>query len=1335
MADQDQPQEGANVNIIAAPSLSAPQVALQRDIVEPQLQAQADRASSKKKRKKKKKNKKKKEIPSLPALLPAAAQAELQHNVAAPQHQVKDDAASPEAKRKKKPISVSLAAPSLSAPQVALQRDIVEPQLQAQADRASSKKKRKKKKKNKKKKEIPSLPALLPAAAQAELQHNVAAPQHQVKDDAASPEAKRKKKAISFSLAAPSLSAPQIALQQDAVELPDQAQVDRASSKKKRRKKKKNRRKKEISSLSAPPPAPLAGIQHDATAPQHQEQDDAESAEKEMKKRGISSILDASSPDFPISSPPTHQPLPVAATAFDPVYKGDPPSPGSATYLKAKKSAKVNVDIDSSNIYMDAGKATLTKAKVATTIFHAPVNINIEHTATPPTAEQQHQVQNDAPSAESKKKKKEISYSSGEHTTEFIDHFYERTANKTKVNITENYRAQKLNEPDFEVNPQLREVPDFYRGEMAPKVTEYNIEPGFSVKKSEEKYGELISLDELVEQLRSKKYRYTAMIGQAGSGKTTMTKRLAGRLQIADKAPADEKLKPERRFEFFHHLEIKNIPIFNGTTEDDKISPHELLFGKIEPVLAEPAVEGGYEWMQENQSKCILFLDGLDQATWSLIEKKHNKMRYTDKSSTATIMYNLITGHLFPKMTIVISSREHRIARLPLELRPQFMTALAGLNLDDVKRLFIAVLGDTGEKAWEKLTMQSPALIAFSSVPLFLIYNAIVCKFNPEKLADTMTEVVLEILRIFTRSDHIHEFKQKKDKQIQQILCNLMKMSFDGTKEKRVIFTIHDLEKVKLESREVNSIIINVPGKSMFNQRLMEIDHLMFFSHQVIQEILSALYISNMDSTMFRNFVETEIEGDHWAVVRRLLSGIILNPDIESKLITNFSPDARQDEKRRILKEFLEYQSYGYMKPYQNMELYGTLYEANDTDLIQSYHQIKRIIEFTDISFTTAGMHLMSSVMRRCKQLVMVCLAKCDLNAELAHILQSNLEGSCLKIDYLDVSVNKDLGPAGWAEVGLVVTQCQVKKFKAQECNLTREEMKAFRENTCNAKLDKLDVSNNHCMFCGPPTDFLGEVGIVITQCQVKTFKAVRCDLTTEAMKELKENTRKAKLDKLDVSDNLDLELDGEVGLFVKQCHVKTLKVENCNLTAKRMKAFRKKTSKSKSDKLDVSGNYWFRPDVIGELGLVVTQRQVKKFKANSCNLTAEGMKAFKKNTLGAKLEELDVSDNKCLGPDGFGDLGVVVTQCQVKVFKARDCNLTAEGMKAFKKNTPNAKIECLDLRFKEVNKLGDEVLSTIIEIVRQCQVQTLKIEFWKFNSYKLQRLYELRADTGVRII
>ncbi|XP_077972476.1 ribonuclease inhibitor-like isoform X3 [Styela clava] len=478
-----------------------------------------------------------------------------------------------------------------------------------------------------------------------------------------------------------------------------------------------------------------------------------------------------------------------------------------------------------------------------------------------------------------------------------------------------------------------------------------------------------------------------------------------------------------------------------------------------------------------------------------------------------------------------------------------------------------------------------------------------------------MTEVMLQILHIFMRSAHARE-KEK----IEEILQKLMQMSFEGTKENRVIFTIKDLEKVKLSPLEVQDFVIKVPGKNMFNQHLMEGDHLMFFSHQIFQELLSALYISSMDSTTFRTFIETEIRDDHWEVVRRFLSGIILNPDIESSLITNLSSGARQDDKREVLRKFLAFQSSQKMKSYEELELFGTLYETNDTDLICSC--IKNI-NFSNESFTTVGMHAMSSVMRRCSQLEFVRLQNCNLNAELVHILKSNLNGSSLKLNQLNVSDNYGLGTDGFGELGLVVSQCHVETFRARECGLAAEGMEAFKKNTRNAKLIDLDVSFNKKL----ETDGFGELGLVVTQCHVEALFAI------------------------------------------------------------------------------------------------------------NCNLTAEKMEAFKENTPNAKLNDLDVSFNKNLGTDCFGKLGLVVTQCHVERFNARYCNLTAEGMEAFKENTPNAKIKFLNLSGNKVSRLGDEGLSTIREIVHQCQVETLAMMECDFNPDQLERFKTLIADTGVKFI
>nr|XP_039254800.1 uncharacterized protein LOC120331725 [Styela clava] len=815
-----------------------------------------------------------------------------------------------------------------------------------------------------------------------------------------------------------------------------------------------------------------------------------------------------------------------------------------------------------------------------------------------------------------------------------------------------------------------------------------------------------------------------------------------------------------------------------------------------------------------------------------------------------------------------------------------------------------------------------------------------------------MTDVMIQILYIFMRSVHAQERRNLK-----QNIRKLMGMSFEGTKEKRVIFTIDDLQKFGLHSDEVRDLIIKVPGNNMLCQHLMEGDSLMFFSHQILQEILASLYIANMDLATFKSFITEEIHDDHWSVVLRFLCGNIFNQDIKTEFLKDLTTVIDRKEKEALLRENLKAKISQCTEAYQKLELFGALYEANDAELIRSHVQK---INFENESFTAAGMYAMSSVMRRCDHLEQFRLVKCGLNAELMKCLELNLKGSglkvseldisgnqmnkqafkslgsalasidgkemglklqmcgltkdktdalgrnsgfkihtldvrnnsnitfdlflaiakvatqsevenlltdpceelhltteqlmelskwktcgkirtldvrnnseitfdlflaiakvatqsevknlltdpceelhatteqlmelskwktCGKLDKLDVSGNKNLGTAGWGEVGKVVLQCQVKAFEARNCNLTAEGMEAFKENTGNAKLDKLDVSGNKNLG----TAGWGEVGKVVLQCQVKAFEARNCNLTAEGMEAFKENTGNAKLDKLVVSGNRNLGTAGfaEVGKVVTQCHVKEFEARNCNLRAEGMKAFRENTLNAKLDKLVVSGNENLGSAGFAEVGKVVTQCHVKEFEARNCNLRAKGMKAFRENTLNAKihtldvrnnskitfdlflaiakvatqsevknlltdpcgelhptteqlielskwktcgkLNKLDVSGNKNLGTAGWGEVGKVVLQCQVKTFEAWNCNLTAEGMEAFKENTGNAKLDKLDVSGNK--NLGTAGWGEVGKIVLQCQVEALVARDCNLTAEGMQAFKENTGNAKIHTL
>ncbi|XP_077969788.1 uncharacterized protein LOC144424382 isoform X2 [Styela clava] len=97
--------------------------------------------------------------------------------------------------------------------------------------------------------------------------------------------------------------------------------------------------------------------------------------------------------------------------------------------------------------------------------------------------------------------------------------------------------------------------------------------------------------------------------------------------------------------------------------------------------------------------------------------------------------------------------------------------------------------------------------------------------------------------------------------------------------------------------------------------------------------------------------------------------------------------------------------------------------------------------------FTTAGMHVMSSDIRHCNQLTRVCLFNSNLNAELVHILKSNLEGSCLKIKLLNLDTNKvsKLRDDGLSTISEIVHQCQVETLEMLFCDFNSDQLEGFK--------------------------------------------------------------------------------------------------------------------------------------------------------------------------------------------------------------------------------------------------------------------------------------------------
>ncbi|XP_077970478.1 protein NLRC5-like [Styela clava] len=892
----------------------------------------------------------------------------------------------------------------------------------------------------------------------------------------------------------------------------------------------------------------------------------------------------------------------------------------------------------------------------------------------------------------------------GKHLAKFKKVVNSDAYRKSEDSVTGLYKDQRLVEPEFKANPRIRELSHFFGGEMSPKIQEYRKDAEFSVLLDNISEGKFVTMNQLIQSFHSKKNRLIAIVGQAGSGKTTFTKRL---VHISCEYSSGLKRLFKNSFDVIYFVNIRDL------LESDSITAMELLFGGITD-LSEESQKYGYEWIIENQEKVIFFFDGLDQANWSL-GGHHRKINHKEKAITPTVMYNVFTGHLFPNVQKVISSREHCIASLTGDLRPQLIYALVGLGPDDVKRLFITLLGDIGQPQWDQMCSTSPAIIPLSSVPVFLIYNAIVQKFNPKNSPDTMTGVMLEILDILLQSQHVRD---------KQVLHKLKEMAFRAMSEGRVVFTKDELLKFGIDPDSIQDLVIKVPGRTRASHCLLEGTQQIYFSHQVIEENLAAMFVSEMGVGDFEEFVREFIHQDHWSVVRKFLCGILLNPalgiDWPTQMLQIKDKKAKEEILRRSMNEQLKKRN----DSTALMELFGALYESNDAELIRSH---VRVINFKYATINPSGMLAISSVMRRSGNLNLLRFSECDLTTELFDIMISNLKDSQLKIKkfVLNNRFNAEL----FASV-TKFTESYVDEMVLESC-MGKDEVGIMSRSVISKKvfINKLTLNNIKMS-----KQLSIETGIVFSKYNVECLSLWNIDFMREIhLRNFLKHFGNGKVKKFVLSDRFNAELFASVTKFTES-YVDEIVLRECmgkdevgiiSRSVISKKVFINRITLSYSNMSE---------QLCIETGIICSKYNVECLSLQHVNLREIHLRKFLKHVGSGKLRKLDVGFNENLGAEGYAVTGIIVSQCEVEIVGMQGCNLTAKEMIAFKENVRDAKIKYWDLRGNKLDKLGDEGLSTISGIVRQCQVHTSVLTRCHFDDDQLERFKALIADTGVQL-
>ena len=384
------------------------------------------------------------------------------------------------------------------------------------------------------------------------------------------------------------------------------------------------------------------------------------------------------------------------------------------------------------------------------------------------------------------------------------------------------------------LHPEIFEVKDFYEG----GAKSINNRPSADCQ---------VNVNQLLSHDNAK--RFQCLIGPPGVGKTTLSKRLV-------------KLST---FKLSIRLRFSEINYTN------KLTLQELLLHKkfVKFGFTSQKCQKAFSWVIANQSKCLLILDGLDQAQFELSDEPADE-DYNEQLGVSTIIACLFKKTFLPQVRIIITSRPHALLSLHYSLRPDNIYQLQGLSQEDTATLLRCFAGNQFEDMSFKLKQLDPKLEDLCRCPL-LLQMFFLSQMHPSRSigeATTMTRIFATVLENFQHSKHNRA-------KFQKIQVKLARLAYNTFIDNQILITWADVEKEGLEENEIHDLIVVIPGYEGMSFQVLDLEKTLFFSHQLFHEYYCAWHVCNSKDKDFRSFLEVTKDNDNFDVVKKFLFGLV----------------------------------------------------------------------------------------------------------------------------------------------------------------------------------------------------------------------------------------------------------------------------------------------------------------------------------------------------------------------------------------------------------------------------------------------------------------------------
>ncbi|KAK1158296.1 protein NLRC3-like [Acipenser oxyrinchus oxyrinchus] len=388
-------------------------------------------------------------------------------------------------------------------------------------------------------------------------------------------------------------------------------------------------------------------------------------------------------------------------------------------------------------------------------------------------------------------------------------------------------------------------------------------EVGNAFKKLEwESSGNLYEFGTIFRNLLQLDEGVTLLCGVAGSGKTTVTKKL---IQEWAKDP-----QPAKTVFVFTFRELNLIT--DPKSLKELLSSH---YSHLKPVLSQ---------ILTDPSRILLILDGLDEFRFPLAFEKTPKCTDPDiPQRVSEVVVNLLNRNLLPGLSVLVTSRPHAICKIPQKHVGNFYKIL-GFSESQQKEYFrkSSPTPEAAEEIWGYISAHRPLFLmchipAFCWITVTALREKVAFKEMRENLA-TVTEIYCRFLKAIL----VFHGDQKAGSPIQSLLAapeslsslrrhlkDLGALAFKGLIEKRFIFDRADLSSFGVDQGGLSCMFLVEILKE--DQDRFTYERSYHFVHTSLQEFFAALYYvleSHTGKDPFSCLKPTPLP-DPWGLVAR----------------------------------------------------------------------------------------------------------------------------------------------------------------------------------------------------------------------------------------------------------------------------------------------------------------------------------------------------------------------------------------------------------------------------------------------------------------------------------